>query len=230
MSTTMDKMQRRLLMILPLVFISVIAHFPTGLVLYWVTTNLWTVGQGLVTRRLVPRRQQPPPAAAPQARPSAPRARLQLRARETAPSRRLWRSRSRCSRPAPRRVKRRQGPRAVSAERTVEATGETVAEAKWNALRELELLVPALDKGAVASRCCRRESEGCSGLATRPPVWSRPRPRARRATRDPRPSWRERRRRASTGAARAPDRRDRGPLQDRARRGRIVADGDLFRG
>jgi YidC/Oxa1 family membrane protein insertase len=55
MSTTMDKTQRRLLMILPLVFITFIAHFPTGLVLYWVTTNLWTVGQGLVTRRLVPK-------------------------------------------------------------------------------------------------------------------------------------------------------------------------------
>ena len=25
--------------------------------IYWVTTNLWTVGQGLVTRRLVPERQ-----------------------------------------------------------------------------------------------------------------------------------------------------------------------------
>jgi YidC/Oxa1 family membrane protein insertase len=64
MSTTMDRMQRVLLMILPLVFISVIAHFPTGLVLYWVTTNLWTVGQGLVTRRLVPK-TAPAGAAAP---------------------------------------------------------------------------------------------------------------------------------------------------------------------
>jgi YidC/Oxa1 family membrane protein insertase len=64
MSTTMDKMQRRLLMILPLVFISVIAHFPTGLVLYWVTTNLWTVGQGLVTRRLVPKTTPAAAAAA----------------------------------------------------------------------------------------------------------------------------------------------------------------------
>ena len=64
MSTTMDKMQRRLLMILPLVFISVIAHFPTGLVLYWVTTNLWTVGQGLVTRRLVPKTSPAAAAAA----------------------------------------------------------------------------------------------------------------------------------------------------------------------
>ena len=28
-------------------FITVVARFPTGLILYWVTTNLWTVGQGL---------------------------------------------------------------------------------------------------------------------------------------------------------------------------------------
>ncbi len=61
MSATMDKLQRRLMMALPLVFITVIAHFQVGLVLYWVTTNLWTVGQGLVTRRLVPKT---PPASA----------------------------------------------------------------------------------------------------------------------------------------------------------------------
>jgi YidC/Oxa1 family membrane protein insertase len=30
--------------------------FPVGLLLYWMTTNLWTVGQGLVTRRLVPKK------------------------------------------------------------------------------------------------------------------------------------------------------------------------------
>jgi YidC/Oxa1 family membrane protein insertase len=59
MSTTMDKTQRIIMMIVPLVFISVVAHFPTGLVLYWVTTNLWTVGQGLITRRLVPKTPLP---------------------------------------------------------------------------------------------------------------------------------------------------------------------------
>jgi YidC/Oxa1 family membrane protein insertase len=42
-------------MVLPLIFITVIAHFQIGLVIYWVTTNLWTVGQGLITRRLVPK-------------------------------------------------------------------------------------------------------------------------------------------------------------------------------
>jgi YidC/Oxa1 family membrane protein insertase len=59
MSATMDKMQRRLMMVVPLVFITVIARFPAGLVLYWVTTNLWTVGQGVVTRRLVPKTVMP---------------------------------------------------------------------------------------------------------------------------------------------------------------------------
>ena len=53
MAATADKTQRTLFMIMPLIFVFVIAHFPAGLVLYWVTTNLWTVGQGLITRRLV---------------------------------------------------------------------------------------------------------------------------------------------------------------------------------
>jgi YidC/Oxa1 family membrane protein insertase len=76
MSQAMDKLQRRLMMVLPLIFITVISHFPIGLVIYWVTTNLWTVGQGLITRRLVPktaaaqlapRRSSRTPATAPAA-------------------------------------------------------------------------------------------------------------------------------------------------------------------
>ena len=59
MSATADKMQRTLFMIMPLAFVFVIARFPAGLVLYWVTTNLWTVGQGLITRRLMPKTQLP---------------------------------------------------------------------------------------------------------------------------------------------------------------------------
>jgi YidC/Oxa1 family membrane protein insertase len=56
MSTTMQSTaQRVMIMVLPVVFIPVIVHFPIGLMLYWTTTNLWTVGQGLVTRRLAPR-------------------------------------------------------------------------------------------------------------------------------------------------------------------------------
>jgi len=61
MSTTMERMQRTLLLILPLAFLFVILRFPSGLVLYWVTTNLWTTGQGLITRRLVPKKPATPP-------------------------------------------------------------------------------------------------------------------------------------------------------------------------
>jgi YidC/Oxa1 family membrane protein insertase len=60
MSAAMDKSQRMMLLILPLTFIFFLINFPTGLVLYWVTTNLWTVGQGLITRRMMPKAQPPP--------------------------------------------------------------------------------------------------------------------------------------------------------------------------
>jgi YidC/Oxa1 family membrane protein insertase len=60
MSATMDKTQRWIMMVLPIAFIPLIANFPTGLVLYWMTTNLWTVGQGLVTRQLAPKPIAPP--------------------------------------------------------------------------------------------------------------------------------------------------------------------------
>jgi YidC/Oxa1 family membrane protein insertase len=59
----MDKMQRNLMMFLPLFFVAFIINFPTGLLIYWVTTNLWTVGQGLITRHLVPKTPAPNPFA-----------------------------------------------------------------------------------------------------------------------------------------------------------------------
>jgi YidC/Oxa1 family membrane protein insertase len=61
MSGTMQQSQRVLMMILPIAFIPFILRFPTGLVLYWMTTNLWTVGQGLITRRLIPKVAPPAP-------------------------------------------------------------------------------------------------------------------------------------------------------------------------
>ena len=60
MSATADKTQRYIMTFLPVVFIAVIINFPQGLVIYWVTTNLWTTGQGLITRRLVPKTPAPP--------------------------------------------------------------------------------------------------------------------------------------------------------------------------
>ena len=55
MSTTMQGAQRILLMVLPVLFVPFILNFPAGLMLYWLTTNLWTTGQGLVTRKLMPK-------------------------------------------------------------------------------------------------------------------------------------------------------------------------------
>lgn len=60
MSSTMDPRQRYLFLALPFLFIFFVINFPIGLMLYWSTTNLWTVGQGLVTRSLVPKPQPPP--------------------------------------------------------------------------------------------------------------------------------------------------------------------------
>jgi YidC/Oxa1 family membrane protein insertase len=59
MSATADRAQRIMLLILPIAFIPFIINFKVGLVLYWMTTNLWTVGQGLITRRLMPRPAAP---------------------------------------------------------------------------------------------------------------------------------------------------------------------------
>ena len=53
-----DRNQRLLFMALPVVFVPVIIGFPAGLIVYWITTNLWTLGQQLVVRRLYPK---PPP-------------------------------------------------------------------------------------------------------------------------------------------------------------------------
>jgi YidC/Oxa1 family membrane protein insertase len=60
MSTTMDSRKRYIFFALPFLFIFFVINFPIGLMLYWSTTNLWTVGQGLVTRRLVPKPEPPP--------------------------------------------------------------------------------------------------------------------------------------------------------------------------
>ena len=58
MSTTMQGAQRWMMMILPVAFVPFLIRFPSGLMIYWLTTNLWTTGQGVITRRMVPK---PPP-------------------------------------------------------------------------------------------------------------------------------------------------------------------------
>ena len=57
MSTATDKTQRILFLALPFVFVIFVINFPAGLLVYWITTNLWTiVQQAIVRKRLGPMR------------------------------------------------------------------------------------------------------------------------------------------------------------------------------
>lgn len=53
MSTTVDKNQKRIMLAMPFVFVFFILRFPAGLLVYWITTNFWTVGQQYFVRRSV---------------------------------------------------------------------------------------------------------------------------------------------------------------------------------
>ncbi|HEV7364033.1 MAG TPA: YidC/Oxa1 family membrane protein insertase [Solirubrobacteraceae bacterium] len=51
MSATADKNQRRLFLALPLFFVIFIISFPAGLIVYWITTNCWTIAQQYIVKR-----------------------------------------------------------------------------------------------------------------------------------------------------------------------------------
>jgi YidC/Oxa1 family membrane protein insertase len=57
-SVNADKTQRRIFMALPFLFVPVVIGFEAGLLVYWITTNIWTIGQQLAVRKLYPK----PPA------------------------------------------------------------------------------------------------------------------------------------------------------------------------
>jgi YidC/Oxa1 family membrane protein insertase len=46
-----DPKQRRLMLFLPIVFVVILYRYPAGLLVYWITTNLWTIGQQLLIKR-----------------------------------------------------------------------------------------------------------------------------------------------------------------------------------
>jgi YidC/Oxa1 family membrane protein insertase len=69
-SPTMDPTQRKLMMALPLVFVLFVISFPAGVLVYWITTNLWPMGQqSILQRRIGPVR--PAVASAPPAGPTS---------------------------------------------------------------------------------------------------------------------------------------------------------------
>ncbi|MEA2373435.1 MAG: YidC/Oxa1 family rane protein insertase [Solirubrobacteraceae bacterium] len=50
-TATVDRNQRLLMLGLPFVFSIFIAGFPAGLLVYWITTNIWTVGQQYIVKK-----------------------------------------------------------------------------------------------------------------------------------------------------------------------------------
>jgi len=64
-TATADPNQRRLMLLLPLVFVAILFRYPAGLLVYWITTNLWTIGQQFLIRRHIggPPKQAEPAAA-----------------------------------------------------------------------------------------------------------------------------------------------------------------------
>jgi YidC/Oxa1 family membrane protein insertase len=50
-----DPTQRRIMFALPLVFAAIVPSFPAGLIVYWITTNVWTFGQQLLVKKLYPK-------------------------------------------------------------------------------------------------------------------------------------------------------------------------------
>jgi YidC/Oxa1 family membrane protein insertase len=53
MSVTADRNQRMIFLALPFVFIPFIINFPAGLLVYWITTNLWTIVRQVIVRKTV---------------------------------------------------------------------------------------------------------------------------------------------------------------------------------
>jgi len=74
-TATADPNQRRLMLLLPVVFVVILYRYPAGLLVYWITTNLWTVGQQYLIKRhmgTAAKPEAPPPGADTNGKPSRP--------------------------------------------------------------------------------------------------------------------------------------------------------------
>jgi YidC/Oxa1 family membrane protein insertase len=53
MTATADKNQKIIMLVLPFLFVGFVFGFPAGLIMYWITTNIWTIGQQQFLRRVI---------------------------------------------------------------------------------------------------------------------------------------------------------------------------------
>jgi YidC/Oxa1 family membrane protein insertase len=61
-TATADKNQRRLMLLLPVVFVVILYRYPAGLLVYWITSNLWTIAQQYLIKSRMPPPPKPEPA------------------------------------------------------------------------------------------------------------------------------------------------------------------------
>lgn len=52
-SATMDPTQRKLMLAMPLLFVLFVIRFPAGVMVYWITTNTWTMTQQYIIKRRI---------------------------------------------------------------------------------------------------------------------------------------------------------------------------------
>ena len=48
-----DPMQQKMMQFMPLMFAGMMLYMPSGLVLYWTVSNVWTIGQQMITNRML---------------------------------------------------------------------------------------------------------------------------------------------------------------------------------
>ncbi len=57
-ATQSDSTQKWIMRAMPIMFVLFLFNFPAGLFVYWVTTNVWTIGQQLIIRRTMPKPEE----------------------------------------------------------------------------------------------------------------------------------------------------------------------------
>jgi YidC/Oxa1 family membrane protein insertase len=78
---TASTQQRMLSMGLPILFTPIMIGFPAGLLVYWISTNVWTMGQQAVVKVFFPPPPQPTPEEVQATRPPPPPPRKRKRRR-----------------------------------------------------------------------------------------------------------------------------------------------------
>jgi YidC/Oxa1 family membrane protein insertase len=81
MMASADRNQRLLMFGLPLIIVPFIISFPSGLVLYWISTNVWTLGQQFLVKRIAPPPEKPTPEEVKATKPPPPPPRKRKRRR-----------------------------------------------------------------------------------------------------------------------------------------------------